>query len=672
VQQFDTVSKTAAIVSVLAILFLQLAFHPDMTPALLLLSLVAAVAGWIGARVFPRSIDGWWVLLAILAPGPLRLLVGREGSVLDVFWMAGLTASLLRTSSWTEWTLPSAGWRVLAAGWALTLSLAWPILVGRETGFDRARLTDLGAINSWAMLSAPHVVAWTTYVVWAQILGLLWLDRLATRFAAAPDDTPAAAQGLWIGATIASVVAVYQGTIDIGFLSTPFWTALARSPGTMLDPNAYGMCAALAAPVAILALHGRARGAIGTSAVVINLAGVWMSGSRTAFLCVLLATAAVLVALWRTSGGAMHRVRPAAIVGAVAATAIILWAADAIGPVRRLAELSEAPRAALSTALNRGPYGTTAWHIIRDYPVTGVGIGSYQIMAPDYWRRLQNDALTFDTAQNWWRHQAAELGVLGGLALFAWSAAIAWRVVAARTRPGRALQATIVRGLLAAIGICSFIQFLTQTPVVLLWFLLLVAWLGAITEERTIGAPDRRWVRAAQVVVAALAVGYAGAHLVLARGPLAVAERARSAAREYVVGTYPPEPLPGSGVFRWTGERARLVVPARSRWLVVRIWAAQPDINKNPVRVTFSTMCGVLFTEELRVHDPVSFGVVLPEDEDTLDVNIAVSRTWQPAVFAGTDTRRLGVGIVTDFVENRELALSQMHSSTWPVCASNP
>jgi hypothetical protein len=50
----------------------------------------------------------------------------------------------------------------------------------------------------------------------------------------------------------------------------------------------------------------------------------------------------------------------------------------------------------------------------REHPLTGIGAGSYRIIAPDYGRALLNDALPPDNAQNWWRHQIAELGVFGG------------------------------------------------------------------------------------------------------------------------------------------------------------------------------------------------------------------------------------------------------------------
>jgi hypothetical protein len=101
--------------------------------------------------------------------------------VLDIVWMAGLAGALLRTGVRARWSLPPL-WRLLLGGWALVLTLAWPIVVARELGFNWHTLRDDAAINSWAMLTAARVVAWVLYVTQTQLLGLLWFDWLWGRF----------------------------------------------------------------------------------------------------------------------------------------------------------------------------------------------------------------------------------------------------------------------------------------------------------------------------------------------------------------------------------------------------------------------------------------------------------------------------------------------------------
>jgi hypothetical protein len=639
---------------VIAIAALQIGVHPDMTPPLQLLAILAIAAGWLAAGSSNELIHCAWLMAALLAPAVLRIAVGREGPVLDVFWMAGLSASLLRTVSWSRWSL-GEGSRVLAAGWALILALSWPVLVAREAAFDWHLLFDGGAINSWGMRSAPQVTSWTMFVVWGHLLGLLWLDWLSGRFAGEPERPPRVLHALWIGSTLASLVALYQGVADMAFLSTPQWTGLARATGTLLDANAYGFCAALAGPSAVLSLHGsRSKQAATVIALVyaINLAGVWMSGSRTAAVCAIVGVAAVGAMMWR-SPGRMRRLVPLAAGGVAVLVAGLVLTAGAVGPARRLFDKPAESSGMISTVLIRGGYGSTAHAIIRDYPITGVGMGGYHEIAPDYWRHMADESLPFDNAQNWWRHQAAELGLLGGLPLFAWSGLIAWRVLFSRSRRDRLAQAMIVRGLLLAIGVCSLIQVPTQSPTVLLWFFLLLAWLPAVINE-----PHATISAAPRAIITVLAIAYAGAHLVLARGPLAVAERAKTFQREYVAGAHGPEQFEGSGQFRWTDDQARFLWPARTRWFVIQIWAQHPDVEQNPVHVTVTTPCGTLFDQALDGRARRSVGVMLPEGQRSLDATIRVSRTWQPSAYGIPDTRRLGVGIAGDSVANREQAMA--------------
>jgi hypothetical protein len=686
VSSFETVTKCAVVVSAVAITGLLIGTHPDMTAGLRALSTVAVVAGWLAAGALaPGSPSAWlygvWAAAGVLAPAILRLATGREGPVLDVFWMAGLTASLLRTSAWSGWSLDGR-MRLVAGAWALTIALAWPILAAREAAFDPRLLFDFRAINSWSEWSAPHAVSWIAFVAWTHLIGLLWLDWLAARLdQQQPRRISGIVHGLWIAATVASLVGIYQSVGDLTFLNTAFWAERRRAAGTMLDANAFGVCAALAGPSALVALHNsswKRAGTIVSLAFVINLGGVWASGSRTALVCAAVSTAAVVLALLRSARPGQRRLIVLTGAGVAAALAVVVLAGGAVGPARRLLERPAGTSSYIVTALSRPPYGPTALEMIREYPLTGVGIGSYHQLAPDYVRRRANEAMAFDNAQNWWRHEAAELGLLGALPLFVWSGLIAWRVLAWRSRPEARVAATVTRGLLLAIGLCSVTQMPTQSPVVLLWFFMLVAWLPRLLEPprrlATKGAANgviQRIIN--RHVLTALAITYAAGHLVLARGPLAVAERAKTFGREYVVGAYGAEPMEGGGgLFRWTDGRSRFVWPARTRWFVIQIWAHHPDIAANPVRVTITTPCGLLLDQTLKTTSRLSVGVVLPEGLRALDATVTVSRTWQPAAYGEADARHLGVAIAADSVASRELALATHVPIELAACGSHP
>jgi len=672
----ERASKTAAATSVLLILALMLAVHPDMTWPLRGLTVAALVAGWfvVALRLHVAAPAGhpfFWLFAAAIAPALLRLLAGREGPVLDLVWLAGLAGSLLRTTPWSRWTMPYP-WNVAIGGWTLALALSWPVLVAREVGFRVSGFHDVGAINSWSLMSAPQAAVWILYIVLAQLIGALWFEWAREK---APElKSPILLNGLWAGATVASVVAVLQGTIDLGLLSTPFWEERRRATGLMLDANSYGVCAALAAPIGFLAMRRLAPRAPSAAAAVfaINMAGMWLSGSKTILLCGVVGCVALIVGLWRERRVSSPPSTRAAvwIPAALLAVLVVVMLTPAASPIERVLDMPTG-RAGLKELWIRGGYGPIALQMTREYPLTGVGSGSYRILGPDYGRALLNDALPPDNAQNWWRHQIAELGVFGGALIIAFSVLVAWRVIAGREGDPDVASATTVRGLLLALGASSLFGMPTQSPLVLYWFLGLVAWFAwlvpdpAPQRETSASEPGIAWV-----VAAALAVAFAAGHLLLAAGSLHPVQRAQRAQRDYVVGAYPSEPLPEANEFRWTGQEARFFWTVKSPFMAVRFWAHHPDIAARPVHVTVTSPCGVLFDEDLSSDTSMSVGMAVPRGQRTFEATVRVSRTWTPADAGEGDTRQLGVGIVADFSNDPAFATSQLRAVRLAGCGA--
>jgi O-antigen ligase len=665
----EAFSKRATVLSLLTITAVQLVVHHDMTWTLRAAGAAAFCAGWIAARSGSQGLPALWILFAPIAPAALLYLSGRQGPVADVVWMAGLTGSILRMISWSRWGFAPL-WSLLLGGWALALALVWPVLVLREAGFDLHALRDMTAINSWAMLPAPQVIAWTLYVVHAQLLGLFWFEWLHGRFTSAPERLPRIAHALWAGITVASVVAFVQG-IDLGWLNPEFWAGRLRATGAMLDANAYGTAAAIAGPVGFLALRGSRRWMTvgGVLVLALNWAGVWVSGSRTALMCALFGAAGLAIGLWRARDDSAARKRAIGLFAAAVAVSLVVLSTAAIGPLQRIEDDDLSP----SSLWHRGGYGTIAVRIVGEYPFTGVGAGAFRYLAPDYWRAMEDKQLEPDNAQNWWRHQMAELGILGGVLVLLWSFAIAWQVISARARATQVLPGWTARGLLAGIGACSLVGMPTQNPVVLLWFFFLVAWLLAITApSATVSWATPIWIRRGWIAAVMLAVGYAGGELALARGSLDVSERARRFGRTHVEGAYALEEPPGAPVFRWTDDESRFILPVRSPSLIVRLWAQHPDVARLPVVVTIDGPCGPVFQQDLHSHQQVSVGIAIPPDVDLVDAVIRVSRTWRPADYDGDDTRTLGVGVITEFENDPNAAGAQDYGVKWGKCPASP
>ena len=665
----EAVSKIAALVSVLLILGLQVAVHPVVSWPLRVLFVGAFAGGWMLGSV---SVGAALVTVAGLAPVfpmAIFLVSGSADPVVQSVWLAAVVGALLPSMAMTRWNLPTA-WRVLLGGWALTLSLAWPIVVAREIRFDLRVFSDSATINSWAGMSASEVSGWIMYVVLVQLVGLLWLDALMPRLRAwSGRGLPAVAHGLWIGATVSSLVALYQGTVDLEFLSSPAWASLGRVTGLMLDANAFGVLAALAAPlagVAACSLQPRVR-RYAAAAFVINWGGVWMSGSRTALLCALVGTVAFAISEVRR-----RRVRPviwasvaAVLTASLAALALTATLSRTTSPFERTEEFAgQSPWQVAEALVSRGRYGEIAARMIGGYPLTGVGVGSYHWLAPDYSRTTFDQELAFDNAQNWWRHQLAELGLLGAVPVLAWSIVIVW-LVARRARRAQAHYVATVRGLVIGLGIVSLVGMPTQDPAILMAFFLIVAMLAiarsdgdssdSASSDGSIGPSwllRGRSLSGAWMVVGVLAVAYAGGHIALASGSLDVAERAIRTNRDYLVGLYQQETHPDRGAFRWTRGEAKLGLVKRAAYLTVRAWIQHPDAAERPVALRISTPCQVLFDGTLVDSTPVDIVLALSPTDDRIDLDVHVSRTWSPTSVGSPDTRYLGAALYVDFADD--------------------
>src|SRR3954452_18425540 len=103
--------------------------------------------------------------------------------------------------------------------------------------------------------------------------------------------------------------------------------------------------------------------------------------------------------------------------------------------------------------------------MIRESPLFGMGIGTYHTMAADF---APGGTLPPDNAQNWIRHQVAELGVVGSIGWIAW--VVMFGAVVLNVRRDDRPDTWVTRGVLVAFTFISMLGMPGQDVMVAVTF----------------------------------------------------------------------------------------------------------------------------------------------------------------------------------------------------------
>ncbi len=638
----------------------------------------ALVGGYVVARRWPGVTIRVLVASAYVVPGLQLLALGQARPSDLTVWLAALLGAILATADPWRWHLP-ATWRWLLVGWALVVAVGWPIVILREADFARAGFLDFSVPNSGLGVPLPAANLWTLHVAVTHGFGLLWFDWLFGRFRAGgrPRFEREILWPLGFGWILTSLVAVFQSTVDIGFLNLRHWATQRRASGALGDANPFGMLSALWGPAAV-ALSGtgtKIAWVAGAAGLALSWFGVWVSGSRSALLAGVFLLTAIAWAIWRTLALRSDRTRLMVAGGmlAVVITVLLLAAGTTTtGPVQRL--LPTLPTASYTSMVdflaeiwNRNGYGTVAARMFADSPVVGSGVGSFHTLVPDYAYVMDLGRLAPDNAQNWFRHELAELGLLGSAGWIAWLVLL----VVVLWRPGigsQALPAGLVKAVLVALALASLVGMPTQNTALLFTFWTLVFWCVLLVRPALV-ADDH----AARLVPAAAwglvgfgVLAYAAGLTLVSSQNLRVPFRARAADWNYGYGFHGPEEAPDGTEFRWTRRDASAVFAAEHRWLKLTVWVMHPDAAERPVDVTVWSDGELVLQTERRDDGRLTRYVPVPPRRRRVFVQTRVSRTWRPEDFGADDPRELGLAVHWSWVDqapvDREALATRSHA----------
>ena len=609
-----------------------------------------------------------------IAPALVAVLHGPYHPDYDVLWMTGLLGVLAPDAFRTSWHIP-APWRAPLVLWALVCVAGTAIVYGREMDFNPALIGERGVVNSVSGGGGPaFVTLWVLHVGLLPMVGILWFDWLCGAALDVADffvfhrdvATPLMASCLMLAS-----VSIYQLFVDFSFLNGNVFGGTGRASGTMFDANASGVTAAFWTGGAVLWASGLRRWRVPVLVVSFSAAwlAVWASGSRNAFLLAVVATIFALLAfrgiLVRFALGTISStsctsststtIRLMQMAAALVLVAGLGWLAsnvnrEIVGPLTRVrATLPTASVASVRSFAwkmwDRDRYGSTALSMIRAFPAFGVGVGGYHLMLNDY---VAGPLLPPDNAQNWFRHQLAEFGVVGSLGWLAWVAAFGWFVLT--PRPGAAPPALLARGVLIGFALISLVGMPAQVLAVSITFWTMAFWYvllaGTPKPAAASAVSPRAWA-----LVTAVVITYAAGTADLAAGRLRVAARAQRAGWPFAYGFYYPEPDGNGGELRWARRRAAIVLDAKGPWMEIAVSVNHRDIASRPVSVKVWRDSEVALDTRLADTEWRTIRVRVPDGERRVLLETRVSRVVRPADSGAGDQRELGLLVKWKFLD---------------------
>jgi hypothetical protein len=635
----DRISKLAIVAFALALLLAESLLVARTWPLARLLFPIFFASAVVAATFERRSVAA---ILAVsyLVPVLVFAQQGRYHATYSVVWLCALVGAVLPDAVRRPWHLP-ARWYVPLVGWAAGVCLTTPIIAMRAVDFHWD-LFVRGRFPTEALGGFPEVtVAWILHVSLLLVTGLLWFDWLCGQDLAFVRRWVALPLG--VSAAALAVVACYQLFVDVTFLNATVYAFLKRASGTLLDSNAAGALAAFwIGGWAMFASYVRGRERVGRLALAASMwVPVWATGSRTALAIasiVTLFSLAAFNAVRLTTRRGVITLTSAAVVLVGALALVSLVSTDAAGPIGRVAAMLPSRdltgvQAALRELRDRNGYGIAATRVIAAYPAFGIGVGSFNEMASEF----MPGGIPPDNAQNWYRHQVAELGVVGSVGWIVFLALFGAWILSRRGE--RAVASRPLLGVLIAAAVVSLLGMPGQDPFVAITLWTCAAWFvheaGPPTGVATT-APRLAWAAAVAVVIVFVAGTAAQAS-----GRLRLPTRIQRLGGEYTYGLYWPEPDGEGGVYRWARREATAVVPAPTRSLELTLRTNSIDLPDHPRRVQAWVNGRRVIDAVLKVGaDSVTQSVMLPAGAERVLIETSTDRA-----------------VVAPSPDNRELAL---------------
>jgi len=466
-----------------------------------------------------------------------------------------------------------------------------------------------------------------------------------------------------LGALLFSIVQKYY-SISLG--NTSFWTNLNRINSTFKDPNSFGIFLSAFLPLT-LGMFISFRNKLKLLFLIIIILSLFIFpsvGSRSGLLGLTISLGAffsLFLASKKITGKKkfIYGISFSLVCVVIFILFLIFFSKSnlMIRINKSIDVLSE--RETVSRLFTRKlDFWRAAFLMVRDYPLTGVGVGAFIIELPNYLTTMELPFRETDSAENYFFQVGSELGFIG-IFFISWFFLEFFRFI----RKGWKKFFYDDKDKFILIGAISslvsfFVNFLFHSYIgsfeikYFFWILVALTFISLRRQGKT-NTADVRFNPKFRLIIIIFSLFFAVVHLWNSTQSLSIKSRSDKFEWDQNYGFYELEKNYKGSYFRWTKKSAGIAIENVGHVLVVPMIASHPDISKDPVKVEvyfanhYFKKRKLIKTILLKDNRWIDFKYQMPKmPEKKIYLVFETSRLWQPLKYSGSpDLRKLGIGL---------------------------
>jgi hypothetical protein len=324
---------------------------------------------------------------------------------------------------------------------------------------------------------------------------------------------------------------------------------------------------------------------------------------------------------------------------------------------RRIANLAEIQEWGDSLGNRMSYFWPLAGLMIKDYPISGVGVGAYIIELPNYAALHNKHWRTTDSAENYLLQVGSEMGILG-MFLSLWILLVILKQMRSTfkmysvSEKWNYLIIGIIAGTFSLLANLPFHTFIGSYEIKYTFWLLVglifcLSHMEKKHEEKTFF--KKNFIIFVILLITIFSVSY----LWNSTHSLSLKSRTKQLGIKQNFGLYPTEKTDDGREFNWTKNYGGITIQIEKPVIEIPLHASHPDIRENPVKVKIYLLKN--FFKKTQLLDEIIiktkswdvFKFHIPEElNQEVILLFKISRTWNPQKVLGVpDPRDLGVAV---------------------------